>query len=109
MKHLHQHKEALTSFLTSLDLDPDNAEELTDLIADVAGQFCNIPKEMSDSLKGLEAVFKCYLKLLFTIQLQSYSYMWVILRFVSWFDPCKRSYSTLIAFDKLQWKSVQIW
>ena len=52
MKHLKQNKEALASFLTALDLEPENADELTDHIASVAAAVCHLPKDMMDSLKG---------------------------------------------------------
>lgn len=52
LKFLHQYKEALTSFLTALDLDPDSSDELTDHIADVAAQLCNIPEKTRTALKG---------------------------------------------------------
>ena len=57
LKHLNQNKEALASFLTALDLDPDNADELTDYIADVAAAVCHLPKDMMDSLKGIVSSF----------------------------------------------------
>lgn len=53
LKHLNQNKEALASFLTALDLDPDNADELTDYIADVAAAVCHLPQDLMDSLKGI--------------------------------------------------------
>ncbi|XP_052220078.1 tetratricopeptide repeat protein 28-like [Dreissena polymorpha] len=58
LQYLHQYKEALTSFLTALDLDPDNSDHLTDLIADVAGQFCNISEQMRDSLREMDSYKK---------------------------------------------------
>ncbi|XP_052790745.1 tetratricopeptide repeat protein 28-like isoform X2 [Mya arenaria] len=58
MQYLHQYKEALTSFLTALDLDPDNTDELTDLIAHVAAQLCDIPEEMKDSLREMDSYKK---------------------------------------------------
>lgn len=57
LQFLHQYKEALTSFLTALDLDPDHSDELTDLIADVAAQFCNIPEETRKALRGKSFVY----------------------------------------------------
>ncbi|XP_053380746.1 tetratricopeptide repeat protein 28-like isoform X2 [Mercenaria mercenaria] len=58
LKYLHQYKEALTSFLTALDLDPDSSDELTDFIADVAATFCNIPEETSNALKDMDSYKK---------------------------------------------------
>ena len=55
MKHLQQNKEALSSFLTALDLEPENADELTDYIADVAAAVCHLPKDLMDALKGIHS------------------------------------------------------
>lgn len=52
MKHLNQSKDALTLFLKALDLDPKHADQLSSHIAVVAVNFCNVPDERIDDLKG---------------------------------------------------------
>lgn len=55
LQHLHQYKEALTAFLTAINLGPDNADELTDLIAHAAAQICNISEQKRNSLKDMDS------------------------------------------------------
>ena len=42
----------MSAFLTALDLDPDNADDLTDHIAEVATQLCDIPEDVVEKLEG---------------------------------------------------------
>ncbi|KAL3871452.1 hypothetical protein ACJMK2_039449 [Sinanodonta woodiana] len=55
---LQQYKEALTSFLTALDLNPDNGDELTDFIAEVSAKFCNISEDYMQTIKDMDAYKK---------------------------------------------------
>jgi hypothetical protein len=49
---VHSYRDAVSAFLTALDLDPDNADDLTDHIAEVATQLCDIPEDVAEKLEG---------------------------------------------------------
>ena len=51
-QQMNQFKDAVTSLLTALELDPDNADKLTNHIAATVSRFCNISKDLAKSLKG---------------------------------------------------------
>jgi septal ring factor EnvC (AmiA/AmiB activator) len=51
-QQLNQFQESIAALLTALDLDPDNADKLTNHIASTVARFCNISKELARSLKG---------------------------------------------------------
>lgn len=49
---IKHYKEALMALLTSLDLDPTNADELTNIIASVAVNMCKISPDLLETLHG---------------------------------------------------------
>ncbi|KAL8606426.1 hypothetical protein ACOMHN_060331 [Nucella lapillus] len=57
-QQMNQFKDAITSLLTALELDPDNADKLTNHIAATVSRFCNISKDLAKSLKAMDAYSK---------------------------------------------------
>ncbi|XP_076455182.1 uncharacterized protein LOC143289867 isoform X2 [Babylonia areolata] len=57
-QQMSQYKDAITSLLTALELDPDNADKLTNHIAATVSRFCNISKDLAKSLKAMDAYNK---------------------------------------------------
>ena len=54
-QQMNKFKDAIHSLLTALDLEPDNADRLTNHIAATVARFCNISKDLAKSLKGRAA------------------------------------------------------
>lgn len=59
---VNNYRDAVSAFLTALDLDPDNADDLTDHIAEVAEHICHIPKDVLEKLEGkyISKIFKMF-------------------------------------------------
>lgn len=49
---MSDYREAVSAYLTALDLDPDNADELTNHLAEIAVELCRIPIEVAEKLEG---------------------------------------------------------
>ncbi|XP_069120674.1 tetratricopeptide repeat protein 28-like isoform X2 [Argopecten irradians] len=56
--HMHQNRESINALLTALDLDPDNAEDITDHIAAVVGNICNLSIDLAETLLDMDAYKK---------------------------------------------------
>ncbi|XP_071154491.1 tetratricopeptide repeat protein 28-like isoform X2 [Mytilus edulis] len=55
---VNNYRDAVSAFLTALDLDPDNADDLTDHIAEVAEHICHIPKDVLEKLEEMDSYKK---------------------------------------------------
>lgn len=51
-QHMGEFKDAVNSLLVALDLDPDNADKLTNHIAATVIKYCGISKDLAKSLRG---------------------------------------------------------
>ncbi|XP_060081998.1 tetratricopeptide repeat protein 28-like [Ylistrum balloti] len=56
--HMQQNRESINALLTALDLDPDNAEDITDHIAAVVGNICNLSIDLAETLLDMDAYKK---------------------------------------------------
>ncbi|KAK7502589.1 hypothetical protein BaRGS_00006164 [Batillaria attramentaria] len=57
-QHMRQFKDAVNSLLTALDLDPDNADKLTNHIASAVIKSCGISRDVAKTLKAMDAYNK---------------------------------------------------
>ncbi|XP_041369335.1 tetratricopeptide repeat protein 28-like [Gigantopelta aegis] len=58
LQRQNRNAEALDAFLTSLDLEPDNADILTSHIVSVAAELCRMSDEFTESLNEMDAYKK---------------------------------------------------